>query len=117
MSRNWWLRSAQGPGWPVAARGTRGVLTLLLVLAPAGAVPARAWGPSGHRIVAEMALRSLPPSFPSFVRQNESVISFVAFEPDRWRDRGQPALRGASTSDHYIEFEEFSSLTERAGLR
>ncbi|MBI4441958.1 MAG: hypothetical protein HY649_01130 [Acidobacteria bacterium] len=62
---------------------------LLAVLPPAGAVPLLSWGPAGHRIIAEMALRSLPASIPSFVQQNQSLISFFSIEPDRWRVYGR----------------------------
>ncbi|MBI4464670.1 MAG: nuclease [Acidobacteria bacterium] len=83
---------------------------MLVALLLAGAVPSSAWGPAGHRVVAEMAVPSLPVFFPSFVRQNEALILFLSLEPDRWRDAGQSPLQAATAPDHYIEFEKLSFL-------
>ena len=109
LRRTWQPFSCRSRSRVTTATLLRGAL-LLAVLPLAGAVPLLGWGPAGHRIVAEMALRSLPASLPSFVQQNQSLISFFSIEPDRWRDAGQPALRAGGAPDHYIEFEKLALL-------
>ena len=109
LRRNWRSFSGRSRSGVTTATLLRGTL-LLAVLPLAGAVPLLAWGPTGHRIVAEVALRSLPASLPPFVQQNQSLISFFSIEPDRWRDAGQPALRAGSAPDHYIAFEKLAFL-------
>jgi hypothetical protein len=76
------------------------------------AMPARlgAWDYAGHRIVNELALRSLPSDFPGFVREpaNTERITFLAGEPDRWRNVPDPIMRqsGGSWSDHFFDLEQ-----------
>ena len=74
-----------------------------------GARAARAWDAEGHRIVAQLALASLPEDFPAFARTPESAerIAFLVNVPDRWRNV-DPWLRqsGGSWTDHFIDLEE-----------
>ena len=88
LRRTWRSFSCRSRSSVTTANLLRGTL-LLAVLSLAGTVPLLGWGPVGHRIVAEMALRSLPASLPPFVQQNQSLISFFSIEPDRWRVYGR----------------------------
>jgi hypothetical protein len=76
----------------------------------AGAVPLRAWDYAGHRIVNELALRSLPGDFPAFVREpaNAERVAFLAGEPDRWRNAPDLMLKqsGGSWTDHFLDLEQ-----------
>lgn len=79
-------------------------------------VPAsQAWEYEGHRIVAQVALASLPADYPAFARTpaNAERVAFLANVPDRWRNV-DPWLKqsGSSWLDHYINFEQL----EAAGL-
>ena len=53
---------------------------------------ALAWGSSGHRLIGELALKSLPPELPDFLKKAEAArqVAEVAREPDR--------AKGASAS-------------------
>src|SRR5258708_2301717 len=55
------------------------------------ASPALAWGATGHRIIGELAIRSLPDEVPAFLRTNDAArqAGELAREPDRWRGSGQ----------------------------
>ncbi|HWA25673.1 MAG TPA: hypothetical protein VG734_08440 [Lacunisphaera sp.] len=81
----------------------------LLFLGLLCAAPLGAWDYTGHRIVNTLALASLPPDFPGFVRQpaNSARVVYLANLPDRWRNV-DPWLRqsGGSWADHYIDIED-----------
>ncbi|MDB6093051.1 MAG: Nuclease [Verrucomicrobia bacterium] len=80
---------------------------LALLAAPASL---RAWDYEGHRTVNQLALAALPKDFPAFVREAASVerVSFLAGEPDRWRNVPDQVMRqsGGSWADHYIDMED-----------
>lgn len=82
-------------------------LCLILYLASVAALPA--WDYEGHRIVNRLALASLPPDFPAFVREagHAERIIYLANVPDRWRNV-DPWLKqvGASWTDHFLDLEE-----------
>lgn len=65
--------------------------TLLTTLGVAAAVcapaPALAWGGSGHRMIGQAAMETLPPSLPAFLRTPKAarLMGELAREPDRWK--------------------------------
>jgi hypothetical protein len=74
----------------------------------------QAWDYEGHHAVNELALASLPPSFPAFALEPAARdrIAFLAGEADRWRNitdvkvsRGLE-LMNASGPDHYMDLED-----------
>jgi hypothetical protein len=90
-----------------------GLMTLSLSLSVA-----RAWDYEGHRVVNQVALATLPASFPAFVRTpaNAERIAFLAGEPDRWRNQGSGrnptddvALSHFAGPDHYFDLEELDT--------
>jgi hypothetical protein len=87
-----------------------------LLAAPAAL---HAWGYTGHRMVNELALASMPPDFPAFARTPTSSarIIYLANLPDRWRNV-DPALKqsGSSWTDHFIDLEQlaYAGLDVRA---
>lgn len=85
-------------------------LAFVALLSPA----ARAWDYTGHRIVNEVALASLPADFPAFVREpaNAERIAWLCSEPDRWRSAVDATARHINAPDHYLDLEEI----EEAGL-
>jgi len=85
-----------------------------LLLLPLGiaALPVglQAWGADGHRIVNQVALASLPADFPAWIHEpaNAERITFLANEPDRWRDDANHMMEHATKPDHEIDWEEFA---------
>jgi hypothetical protein len=83
-----------------------------LALAGCAAAPValRAWDYAGHRIVNELALASLPPDFPAFVRAPAAAerIAFLAGEPDRWRNTSDLPFHHVNGLDHYLDVEELA---------
>jgi len=81
---------------------------VLVLLAAVVAPPAAAWDYAGHRVINQLALESLPPDFPAFVREPAAAerIAFLGGEPDRWRNTPELALRHANNPDHYIDWEQ-----------
>lgn len=65
------------------------VLTLLMTAIPATAF---AWGPDGHRMLGEIAMRNLPADLPAFLQTGDAVwqIGELSREPDRSRNSGDP---------------------------
>ncbi len=73
-------------------RGGRLALALLAFTSAAGAAgQALAWGATGHRIIGELAIETLPDNLPAFVRAPgvAADVGELAREPDRWRGAGK----------------------------
>ena len=88
----------------------RRAILLPAALALIAATPASArWGETGHRIIAEAAVRALPAEMPAFFRAAMPQLIWLNPEPDRWRDFGESQLDNALASgsglDHFIDFE------------
>lgn len=71
-----------------------------------------AWDFPGHRAVNLLALETLPPEFPDFVRAAEmrARIGFLAGEPDRWRNTPDLPLRHVNGPDHFFDLEDLQPL-------
>jgi len=84
-----------------------GALAALAALAPA---PAFAWAYETHRVVNQLALRSLPADFPAFVHtpENAERIAYLAGEPDRWRSSPDEWFLHSTVLDHQINLEKIS---------
>ena len=84
---------------------------LPLLLLPFLAAPGRlaAWDYEGHRIVAQLALASLPADFPPIAAGPAEAerIAFLSAEPDRWRNVPDLPLKhaGGSWGDHFLDLE------------
>jgi hypothetical protein len=63
-------------------------------------------------MVNQLALASLPTNFPAFARTTAAVerISFLAGEPDRWRNSSSPTSKHANGPDHFFDIDELPSL-------
>jgi hypothetical protein len=70
-----------------------------------------AWGPDGHRMIARLAVKNLPPDMPAFFTAASRQLMFLSFEPDEWRDpveeRLSNALRRGADPDHHFHLEQF----------
>jgi hypothetical protein len=76
--------------------------TLILCAALAGPDSALAWGASGHRLIGELAIRSLPADLPEFLRKAEAArqVAEVAREPDRSKGASAPHDSDANAAHH-----------------
>jgi len=73
---------------------------------------ATAWDYEGHRIVNQLALSSLPQSFPAFVRSPVTAerIAFLSGEPDRWRNSTNVTFKHAHAPDHFLDADDLPPL-------
>jgi hypothetical protein len=90
-------------------RGAAALAGFVGVTALDPSVPPRRWGEHGHQLVAEAAAARLPATMPVFFRYAAPQFMYLNPEPDRWRDRGEsnadPAMNGAHSPEHFIDFE------------
>ncbi|MEP6664784.1 MAG: hypothetical protein ABJC04_14095, partial [Verrucomicrobiota bacterium] len=69
-----------------------------------------AWDYDGHRMVNQIALASLPTNFPAFIRTPaaQERVTFLAGEPDRWRNTSDLTLKHCNGPDHYMDVDELA---------
>lgn len=84
-----------------------------LILTVAVSIPATAlaWGGSGHRIVGQAAMQSLPSDLPAFLRTPKAVadVGELSREPDRWKGYGK--LHDAMHEPaHFIDLSDDGSI-------
>lgn len=82
------------------------VLVLLLVSLSAPA--ALAWGEKGHFIVNEAATHGLPTDMPPFFLEAFGELTWLGFEPDRWRNAGESLE--ANAPNHFLDYEFVEGL-------
>jgi hypothetical protein len=63
------------------------------------------WGEDGHRLIGAAAAAALPPEMPEFFRTAGAQLSYLNYEPDRWRNRELGAMDVAFSNDHFIDME------------
>jgi hypothetical protein len=75
---------------------------LILCGALANADTAFAWGASGHRMIGEFAMQSLPAELPAFLKKAEAArqVAEVAREPDRAKGASAPYDSDANAAHH-----------------
>ncbi len=97
------------------------VLPVFILLASAflHAPFAYAWGNEGHRIINRLAISSLPPDCPAFLRSPNAIdeIEYLGPEPDRWRSPAEPELNAAQAPEHFIDLELADALGPLARRR
>ncbi len=80
----------------------------LLLLLALSAIAALAWSDKGHKMVPELALKSLPPEVPVLRAYSATVVD-AGPEPDRWRG-GKPPIKDAQEPDHFIHLDQAAFL-------
>jgi hypothetical protein len=92
-------------------KSTFRTLTALGIVTLAATFAASAWDYEGHHVVNQLAVSSLPPDFPAFVKVPAAAerIAFLAGEPDRWRNSQDLPLNHVNKPDHYIDLEELEA--------
>lgn len=77
----------------------------VLILAPA----VHGWWENGHFHTGRAAAEALPAQMPAFFRQSVDRLSYLNYEPDRWKNSAErsadQALYGGTSPEHYINFE------------
>ena len=84
---------------------TAKLLGVFLTLACADIV--QAWDEEGHIIITKLAIASLPPDTPEWMKTPEAIdrLCYLAPEPDRWRGQRSLQVDHANNPDHYIDGE------------
>jgi hypothetical protein len=88
-------------------RWKRLVGTSAAMAAAAAASQALAWGSSGHRIIGEAAIETLPPDVPAFLRTPEAAVAVgeLSREPDRSKGAGH-AHDADRDPGHYVNTDD-----------
>lgn len=78
----------------------------VLILAPT----VHAWWENGHFYTGRAAAEALPAQMPAFFRQSVDRLSYLNYEPDRWKNSAEratdQALYGGTSPEHYINLEK-----------
>lgn len=80
-----------------------------LVLGAASSFSPAPWGRDGHLTVGREAALHLPESMPRFFRGRTDRLSYLNYEPDRWRSDELRKMDDAFKYDHYIDLENVPS--------
>lgn len=85
------------------------ILAGVLIVVSAAPHERVVWGEHGHRVVGQLAAEVVPAEMPAFFREAAARLSYLNYEPDRWRDEKEqllePAMNLAYAYDHYVNFE------------
>jgi len=82
---------------------------LIVLLLPA---TGSGWGYEGHSNVNEVAAGKIPRSMPRFFRKGKKWLTYLGYEPDRWRDDREAALKSAQSPDHFLDLELLDGITQ-----
>jgi hypothetical protein len=78
----------------------------VLLLAPT----VQGWWENGHFYTGRAAAEALPAQMPAFFRQSVDRLSYLNYEPDRWKNSAEratdQALYGGTSPEHYINLEK-----------
>jgi len=114
----WWQRFCSGSAAKAGA-GLPSVLGLLILAMFLSRAAPRcfAWGRDGHKIINRVAMETLPPSMPAFLRTPRALdeIEYLGPEPDRWRSSAEPELSSAGAPEHFIDL-DLADLAAPEGL-
>ena len=82
------------------------IVLAVLILAPT----IHGWWDNGHFYTGRAAAEALPAQMPAFFRQSVDQLSYLNYEPDRWKNAAERAtdgaLYGGTSPEHYINFEK-----------
>ncbi|RMH22448.1 MAG: nuclease [Gemmatimonadetes bacterium] len=84
---------------------TRWAIGALAAVTVAGTGATAFWGRTGHLLVGRAAAAHLPADMPDFFREAAPRLSYLNYEPDRWRSRDHREMDEAFKYDHYIDLE------------
>ena len=75
------------------------------------------WGTHGHLTAGRAAATDLPSSMPGFFRAAGDQLSYLNYEPDRWRDGSSAEMNEGFRYDHYIDLENVPEAARAASDR
>jgi hypothetical protein len=83
----------------------RTLILSLLATSALSALPAHAWFPQGHSIIAEGATKSLPTDVPAWFRAGAGAIAHSSQDPDIHKNRDLPTMTETEAPQHYFDWE------------
>lgn len=83
------------------------VISILLVQ-----VQAFGWGNEGHHYINRAAADKIPHEMPGFFRSAGERLTYLAVEPDRWREKVEPTLKNWQEADHFFNMERLEGMGE-----
>lgn len=88
---------------------SRIVVSVGVALVVSNASPVQAWGGTGHKLVARLAIANLPSSnFKQWLAKNETWFANASSHPDRWRNR----VDHSEAARHFLDTENFGVGTD-----
>jgi hypothetical protein len=69
------------------------------------------WGNEGHMMINRVAAEKLPADVPAFLKKAQEQLAYLGPEPDRWREKSEPALRLSQDPDHFLDMELVEGMT------
>ncbi len=87
-------------------KNTLAIILLSIFLRPETSL---AWGEKGHYITNEAAAMNTPNDLPPFFHQAYSELTWLAYDPDRWRGAGE-AQDAMNPPDHFLDYEYVEEL-------
>ncbi len=72
------------------------------------------WGRDGHAMVGRAAAAHVPGDMPEFFRREVQRLSYLNYEPDRWRNSDMAEMNEAFRYDHYIDLENVPAAAREA---
>lgn len=78
------------------------VLTLCLITQ---SLPAMAWWPQGHSILAAAALKALPNDVPAYFRNDPGQVAHCAQDPDVIKNPALPYIAAREEPEHFMDYE------------
>jgi hypothetical protein len=87
------------------------VVAVLLSIAFSVPAPVLAWGAVGHRIINNVATRSLPATLPAFVRTPDAIAEITTLGPEADRLRSAGSVYGADLDPaHFLDLDDGGTI-------
>jgi hypothetical protein len=87
------------------------LVAVLLSIAVVVPTPALAWGAVGHRIINNVAARSLPDSMPAFVRTPDAIAEITILGPEADRLRSSGKIYAADLDPaHFLDLDDGDTI-------
>lgn len=83
---------------------------VLLLLAASSPTALQAWGITGHRVIARVAVSALPPEVPDFLKRQIDWIGERSITPDNYRAASEPFIKMAEDPSHEWHLEQVAFL-------
>jgi hypothetical protein len=85
--------------------------TVILGLILSAPLTGFAWGGKGHSVINRAAIEAASSKLPEFMNVDREHLIFNGYEPDRWRTEAQSPMDIAQELDHFIDSEEWGSIS------